>query len=47
MVKVVGVNFKENGKIYYFLPGKIYLKKNVTVIVQTERGYNLVKLLLI
>lgn len=38
MVKVVGVNFKENGKIYYFLPGKIYLKKNVTVIVQTERG---------
>jgi len=38
MIKVVGVNFKENGKIYYFLPGKIYLKKNVTVIVQTERG---------
>lgn len=38
MVNVVGVSFKENGKVYYFLPGKIILKKNVTVIVQTERG---------
>ena len=38
MINVVGVNFKENGKIYYFLPGKLILKKNITVIVQTERG---------
>ena len=38
MIKVVGVSFKENGKVYYFLPGNINLKKNITVIVQTERG---------
>lgn len=38
MINVVGVNFKENGKIYYFLPGNLNLKKNITVIVQTERG---------
>ena len=38
MINVIGINFKENGKIYYFLPGKIYLKKNITVIVQTEYG---------
>lgn len=38
MINIVGINFKENGKVYYFLPGNIILKKNVTVIVQTERG---------
>lgn len=38
MVKVVGVSFNANGKVYYFLPGTINLKKNITVIVQTERG---------
>lgn len=38
MINAIGVSFKENGKIYYFDPGKINIKKNVTVIVQTERG---------
>lgn len=38
MIKVVGVNFNDNKKMYYFLPGKIILKKNITVIVQTDRG---------
>ncbi len=38
MINVVGVNFKNNGKVYYFLPGKMNLKKNITVVVQTDRG---------
>lgn len=38
MIKVVGVSFKENGKVYYFSPANLSLKKNITVIVQTERG---------
>ncbi|MCI9434267.1 MAG: stage 0 sporulation family protein [Bacilli bacterium] len=38
MINVVGITFKDNGKVYYFLPGKINLKKNITVIVQTDRG---------
>ena len=38
MINAIGVSFKENGKIYYFAPGNINIKKNVTVIVQTERG---------
>ena len=35
---VVGVNFKPHGQIYYFDPGKLNLKQNVTVIVETEHG---------
>lgn len=38
MEEVVGISFKENGKIYYFLPGKYNLKKGTTVIVKTEQG---------
>ncbi len=38
MINVIGVSFRDDGKIYYFLPGNINLKKNITVIVQTERG---------
>ena len=38
MIEVIGVSFKEKGRIYYFLPGDLKLKKNVTVIVETERG---------
>lgn len=38
MVKVIGVRFKKAGKIYYFDPGKLVLKKGTNVIVETARG---------
>ena len=38
MVEVIGVSFKDKGRIYYFSPGKLKLKKNITVVVETERG---------
>ena len=38
MIEVVGVSFKKNGKIYYFSPNGLELKKGISVIVKTERG---------
>ena len=38
MEDVVGITFKDRGKVYYFLPGKYSLKKGTTVIVKTEQG---------
>lgn len=38
MKEVVGVTLKEGGRIYYFDPNGYKLKKNVTVIVETEQG---------
>lgn len=38
MKQVVGVNFKPHGQVYYFNPGKLNLKQNITVIVETEHG---------
>lgn len=38
MVKVVGVSFKKNGKIYNFSSNGIDLDINDNVIVETERG---------
>ncbi|MBE7038133.1 MAG: stage 0 sporulation protein [Ruminococcaceae bacterium] len=38
MVKVVGVRFKSVGKIYYFDPDGIELKKGDSAIVETARG---------
>ncbi|MCX7923784.1 MAG: stage 0 sporulation family protein [Clostridia bacterium] len=38
MVKVVGVRFKEAGKIYYFDPGELEIELNANVIVETARG---------
>ncbi len=38
MVNVVGVRFKSVGKIYYFDPGDIEIKKGDNVIVETARG---------
>lgn len=37
-VKVVGVRFKDAGKVYYFDPGEIALKKGDHAIVETSRG---------
>lgn len=38
MVNVVGVRFKSVGKIYYFDPENIKIKKGDSVIVETSRG---------
>lgn len=38
MIEVVGIKFKKNSRIYYFLPNKLKLKNNITVIVETEKG---------
>jgi len=38
MVTVVGVRFKKAGKIYYFDPGELDVKKDDYVIVETIRG---------
>ena len=38
MIKVVGISFENNKQIYYFDPSSLDLKRNVTVIVETERG---------
>lgn len=38
MVKVVGVRFRTAGKIYFFDPGKLRIKRGDFVIVETARG---------
>lgn len=38
MITVVGVRFKKAGKIYYFDPDNIDIKKGAKVIVETARG---------
>lgn len=45
MKKVVGVTFNDSNKIYYFTFGKLDVKKEDNVIVETEKGeqYGVVK----
>lgn len=38
MVKIVGVRFRTAGKIYFFSPGDLDIKKGDHVIVETARG---------
>ena len=38
MVKVVGVRFKDAGKMYYFDPSGIKVRKGDKVVVETSRG---------
>ncbi len=38
MINIVGVKFKEAGKLYYFSPGKFRVKAGDNVIVETARG---------
>ena len=40
-VEIVGVNFREAGKIYFFSPGEIKLAVGDKVIVETSRGVEL------
>ena len=38
MIKVVGVRFKNTGKMYYFNPNELEIQKGMNVIVETARG---------
>ena len=38
MISVVGINFLDGGRIYYFSPNNIDVKQGDYVIVETERG---------
>ena len=38
MIKVIGVRFRTAGKIYFFDPGELEIKKGQNVIVETARG---------
>ena len=38
MTEVIGVRFKEVGKVYYFSPGKLKVAVGEKVIVETARG---------
>ncbi len=38
MIKIVGVRFKNAGKIYYFDPVEFEVEKNMDVVVETARG---------
>ena len=38
MTKVIGVRFREVGKVYYFSPGNFELSSGEMVIVDTSRG---------
>jgi len=41
MIKVIGISFQENGKIYHFSPSKETYKIGDKVIVETEKGSQL------
>lgn len=38
MINVIGVRFRTAGKIYFFSPGKLEIKRGDSVIVETARG---------
>ena len=37
MVEVIGIKFKQTGKLYYFDPGEFKLRKGAYAIVETAR----------
>ena len=46
MAKIFGINFKENGKVYYFSAGENFdLEKDDNVIVETEKGQQFGKII--
>ena len=46
MIKVIGVRFRQAGKIYYFSPGKLKINRGDHVIVETARGVEYGKVVL-
>lgn len=47
MINVIGVRFKKAGKIYYFDPNDFPIKRDDSVIVETARGIEFGKVVLI
>ena len=45
MIEVVEVIFKDGGHPYYFNPNGLKLKKNITVIVETDQGLQFGKII--
>lgn len=41
MKNIIGVRFKKPGKVYFFDPGNLQLKKQDKVIVETSQGQEL------
>ena len=41
MVRIIGVNFRNGGKIYYFAPGERLVRVGEKVIVETSRGVDM------
>ena len=41
MTEVVGIKFKSGGKMYYFDPAGIQVKKGERVVVETSKGLEL------
>ena len=46
MIKVVGVRFRNVGKIYYFSPKNLHIEADDHVIVETARGIEYGKVVL-
>ena len=46
MIKIIGVRFREAGKIYYFSPGKRKIPRGDQVIVETARGVEMGRVVL-
>ena len=46
MIKVIGVRFRDNGKIYYFSAGDLNVETGNNVIVETARGVEFGKVVL-
>ena len=46
MIKIIGVPFREAGKIYYFSPGKRKISRGDQVIVETARGVEMGRVVL-
>ena len=46
MIKVIGVRFRDNGKIYYFSSGDLKVEVGNNVIVETARGVEYGKVVL-
>ena len=46
MVEVIGVRFRQNGKIYFFSPNDLNIEVGQNVIVETARGIEYGKVVL-
>lgn len=46
MIKVIGVRFRDAGKIYYFDPKNFHISRGDQVIVETARGVEMGKVLI-